>query len=60
MKFKLPFLSAAALCSVILLTANNVARAEPLEITVDECIEKPGFFFCTPKLDLGQAVQAMQ
>ena len=59
MKFKLPHLWAATLCSVILLTAE-VARAEPLEITVDECSVKPGFFFCTPKLDLSQAVQAMQ
>ena len=60
MKFKIDLLCAATLCSVFLLTAINVARAEPLEITVDECSEKPGFFFCTPKLDLGQAVQAMQ
>ena len=59
MKFKLFNLLAA---TVILLTANKVVvrGAEPLEITVNECSEKPGFFFCTPKLDLGQAVQAMQ
>ena len=63
MKFKRPlqliFLSVFSCALFDVINAQD-GENEPIKNKVEECILLPGFFFCTPELQLDQPVQAMR
>jgi len=41
---------------IVILALNLTVFAAPFEENVGDCIKRPGFFYCSPEVDLDTAV----